>query len=81
MAASSFQSLYAVVGNRALDEVVPSLMVALQSSHDEQARARALNGKNMVVLFHQPGVHFWNSNIFCIVFAFPRIDWHHACSF
>ena len=44
MAASSFQGLYAVVGNRALDEVVPSLMVALESSHDEQSRARALNG-------------------------------------
>lgn len=44
MAASSFQGLYSVVGNRALDEVVPSLMVALESSHDEQSRARALNG-------------------------------------
>ena len=44
MAASSFQSLYSVVGNRALDEVVPSLMVALESSHDEKSRARSLNG-------------------------------------
>ena len=46
MAASSFQSLYAVVGNRALDEIVPTLMVAF-SSPDEQSRARALNGKNV----------------------------------
>jgi HEAT repeat protein len=44
MAASSFQSLYFVVGNRALDEVVPSLMVALETSYDEQSRIRALNG-------------------------------------
>lgn len=44
MAATSFQSLYYVVGNRALDEVVPSLMVALESSENELARIRALNG-------------------------------------
>ena len=29
---------------RALDEVVPSLMVALENSYDEQSRTRALNG-------------------------------------
>lgn len=45
MAATSFQSLHNVVGSRALDEVVPSLMVALErGDHDEKARSRALNG-------------------------------------
>lgn len=45
MAASSFKSLHAVVGNRALDEVVPSLMVALErGDDDESSRTRALNG-------------------------------------
>jgi HEAT repeat protein len=45
MAASSFQNLYILVGNRAMDEVVPALMVALESSEDDETkRARALNG-------------------------------------
>jgi hypothetical protein len=44
MAASSFQSLYSVVGNKALEEVLPSLMVALETSKDEQSKTRALNG-------------------------------------
>lgn len=45
MAATSFQSLHSVVGNRAFDEVVPSLMVALEDRNaDEHFRARALNG-------------------------------------
>ncbi len=45
MAASSFQSLYVVVGSRAFDEVVPSLMVALENNEaDEDSRSRALNG-------------------------------------
>ena len=45
MAALSFKSLHSVVGNRALDEVVPSLMVALESTDgDENSRARALHG-------------------------------------
>lgn len=44
MAASSFQSLYSVVGSRAMDEVVPSLMVALELGRDEASRNRALNG-------------------------------------
>jgi len=45
MAASCFQSLYTVVGNRALDEVVPVLLVAMESSEGDQvARHRALNG-------------------------------------
>ena len=44
MAASSFQSLHTIVGSRAFDEVVPSLMVALEYDEDETSRARALNG-------------------------------------
>ena len=45
MAASSFQHLHSLVGNRAMDEVVPSLMVALESSGgDEAKQTRALNG-------------------------------------
>lgn len=45
MAASSFKSLHSVVGSRAMDEVVPSLMVALESRDgDEITRVRALNG-------------------------------------
>jgi hypothetical protein len=45
MAATSFQSLYAVVGGRAMDEIIPSMMVALENGEqDYDARARALNG-------------------------------------
>jgi HEAT repeat len=45
MAATSFQSLYSVVGSRAFDEVVPALMVALESTEsDEVSRTKALNG-------------------------------------
>ena len=44
MAASSFQSLYSMVGSRAFDEVVPSLMVALEYNEDEESKTRALNG-------------------------------------
>lgn len=45
MAATSFQSLHAVVGSRAMDEVVPSLIIAMESGElDETARLRALNG-------------------------------------
>jgi hypothetical protein len=45
MAASSFQNLYSLVGSRAMDEVVPALMVALESSdRDNLRRDRALNG-------------------------------------
>ena len=45
MAATSFQSLYAAVGNRVMDEIVPTFMVALESGeHNEGARMRALNG-------------------------------------
>jgi hypothetical protein len=43
MAATSFRSLHSVVGSRALDEVVPSLMVALENG-DEKSRYRAMNG-------------------------------------
>jgi hypothetical protein len=45
MAASSFQNLYMLVGSRAMDEVVPALIVALESSDDDDIRqVRALNG-------------------------------------
>lgn len=45
MAASSFQNLYGLVGSVAMDEVVPALMVSLESSDsDEVRRSRALNG-------------------------------------
>jgi HEAT repeat protein len=44
MAASSFQNLYNLVGSRAMDEVVPALMVALENTDDEIGRERALNG-------------------------------------
>jgi len=45
MAAASFQNLYNLVGSVAMDEVVPSLMVALESTDDdEERRYRALNG-------------------------------------
>ena len=44
MAASSFQNLYNLVGSTALDEVVPSLMVALEDTDDEERSGRALNG-------------------------------------
>ena len=44
MAASCFQSLYTVVGSRALDEVVPALLSAMESEEDEEAKVRAVNG-------------------------------------
>jgi len=45
MAATSFQNLHNVVGSRAMDEVVPALMVALQNSGNDHDRLqRALNG-------------------------------------
>jgi hypothetical protein len=43
LAASCFQNLHKAVGNKALDEIVPSLLVALESS-DVAERTRALNG-------------------------------------
>lgn len=45
MAASCFQSLHNVVGNRALDEIVPSLLVSLEHGGEQDvSRIRALNG-------------------------------------
>ena len=44
MAASSFQNLYNLVGTRAMDEVVPALMVALEDTDDDDRSGRALNG-------------------------------------
>jgi hypothetical protein len=45
MAASCFQSLHNVVGNRALDEIVPSLLVALENGDEkDMSRVRALHG-------------------------------------
>lgn len=44
MAASCFQSLHNVVGSRASDEVVPSLLVAMETSYDDISRQRALKG-------------------------------------
>jgi len=50
MAASSFESLHAVVGSQAMDEIVPSLMVALESGEeDESSRLRALNGLTGII--------------------------------
>lgn len=45
MAASSFQNLHTLVGSRAMDEVVPALIVSLESDDsDDVRRLRALNG-------------------------------------
>jgi len=45
IAAASFQSLHSAVGSRAMDEIVPNLMVSLENyGGDEHARTRALNG-------------------------------------
>jgi HEAT repeat protein len=44
MAAASFQNLYNLVGSKAMDEVVPALLVALESTDNEVRRERALNG-------------------------------------
>ena len=43
MAAECFQSLYQTVGARTLEEIVPSLLVGMES-RDEAAKTRALNG-------------------------------------
>ena len=43
MAASCFQNLYSVVGNRAFDEIVPQLLASMESG-DDRSRARAING-------------------------------------
>jgi len=45
MATSCFENLYNSVGNKAFDEVVPSLLAAMESSaNDEVARSRAIVG-------------------------------------
>lgn len=44
MASQSFQGLYTLVGTRAFDEIVPSLMVSLANDNDETAQRHALNG-------------------------------------
>lgn len=52
MAAASFQKLHSLVGNRAMDEVVPALMVALESSGDDAVRLqRSLNGLTGILSF------------------------------
>jgi len=43
MAASCFQNLYNLVGNRTLDEIVPALLVAMESE-DDVTKTKALNG-------------------------------------
>jgi hypothetical protein len=44
MAASCFQNIYTLVGSRAMDEVVPALIVALKSSEDDEMKwTRASN--------------------------------------
>ena len=43
MAASCFQNLYTVVGNRAFDEIVPQMLASMESG-DDNSRARAING-------------------------------------
>ena len=43
MATQCFQSLFQVVGTRTLDEVVPALLVSMESE-DEVTKARGLNG-------------------------------------
>ena len=43
MAAECFQSLYQTVGARTLEEIVPPLLVGMEST-DDAAKARALNG-------------------------------------
>ena len=43
MAATCFQNLYTVVGNKAFDEIVPQLLAAMEGG-DEDNRARAVNG-------------------------------------
>jgi len=43
MAASCFQNLYNAVGNRTLDEIVPALLMAMESD-DDTTKSRALNG-------------------------------------
>ena len=52
MAASCFQSLYNVVGPRTFDEVVPALLVAMESP-DELTKNRALNGLTVIMSLRQ----------------------------
>jgi len=50
MAASCFQSLYSVVGNKALDEVVPALLIGMESSGgDDRSRERSINGLTSIL--------------------------------
>jgi HEAT repeat protein len=43
IATSSFQNLYSAVGTKAFDEIVPSLLVEMESTNDN-SRTRAVNG-------------------------------------
>ena len=44
MAAGCFQSLYNLVGPKALDEVLPALLVAMRDDSDEISKERAIHG-------------------------------------
>jgi HEAT repeat protein len=48
MAAECFQSLYQTVGARTLEEIVPPLLVGMESS-DDSTKARALNGMSGIL--------------------------------
>ena len=50
MAASCFQSLYSLVGNKAFDEVVPALLIGMESSpDDDHIRNRSINGLTSIL--------------------------------
>ncbi len=50
MAASCFQSLYSIVGNKAFDEVIPALIVGMESSdNDNSSRVRSINGLTSIL--------------------------------
>ena len=50
MAASCFQSLYSTVGNKALDEVVPSLLVGMESNDlDGNVCNKSINGLTSIL--------------------------------
>jgi HEAT repeat protein len=50
MAASCFQSLYSTVGNKAFDEVVPSLLVGMESNdEDDQIRTKSITGLTSIL--------------------------------
>lgn len=85
MAISAFQQLYSVLGSRVLDEIVPALLVSMDS--DDERRTRAVYGLTGILTvrskellpFLVPRVRYFDNFLFtrgCLSFIFYLIPLH-----